>query len=195
MRTLKTDYLTYALLDSVIDSYFPIVEGLGDELDDLEDRLLVKPTVKDMSSVHAIKRDLLVLRRSIWPHREAFASLVRDESPLVSRDTRTYMRDAYDHVIQIADIVETYREVCSDQRDLYLSSVSNRMNEVMKVLTVISTIFIPLTFIVGVYGMNFDWMPELHTHNGYYVVWVVMAIVALAMFGYFVRLGWIGREK
>jgi magnesium transporter len=148
-----------------------------------------------MSSVHSIKRDLLILRRSIWPHREALASLVRDESPIISKDTRTFLRDAQDHVMQIADIVETYREVCSDVRDLYLSSVNNRMSEVMKVLTVISTIFIPLTFIVGVYGMNFDNMPELRTENGYYVVWAIMGAIGLGMFLWFVRLGWIGRQK
>lgn len=195
MRTLKTDYLAYALLDAVVDSYFPVVEKLGDELDELEDRLLLRCSERDMAQVHAIKRDLLLLRRSIWPHREAFAALVRDDSDLITKETKTFLRDAYDHVIQITDIVETYREVCADLRELYLSEVSNRMNEVMKLLTVISTIFIPLTFLVGVYGMNFDVFPELHWRYGYPLLWAVMVGVAVAMTVWFVRNGWIGRRK
>jgi len=195
MRTWKTDYLAYALLDSVVDSYFPVLEKLGDELDEIEDRLIVRTSEEDMASVHSIKRDLLLLRRSIWPHREAFAWLVRDENPLITAETKTYLRDAYDHVIQITDIVETYREVCADLRELYLAEASNRMNEVMKLLTIISTIFIPLTFIVGVYGMNFRYMPELQERGGYFVVWVVMVGIALAMLVWFVRAGWIGRRK
>jgi magnesium transporter len=195
MRTLKTDYLAYALLDAVVDSYFPVVEKLGDELDELEDRLLQRCSEREIAQVHAIKRDLLVLRRSIWPHREAFAALVRDGSSLISKETKTFLRDAYDHVIQITDIVETYREVCADLRELYLSEVSNRMNEVMKLLTIISTIFIPLTFLVGVYGMNFDVFPELHWPHGYMILWFVMIGIAIAMVAWFVRNGWIGRRK
>lgn len=195
MRSNRTDYLAYALLDSVVDSYFPVLERLGDELDALEDRLLARAHEEDMESVHSVKRDLLLLRRSIWPHREALASLVRDDSPIVTRDTRTFLRDAYDHVIQITDIVETYREVCSDLRELYLSAVSNRMNEVMKLLTIIATIFIPLTFIVGVYGMNFDYFPELRWKYGYFATWAVMIAIAVGMLVWFVRNGWIGRRK
>lgn len=195
MRTHGSDYLAYALLDAVVDSYFPTIEQLGDELDDLEDRLLLKPNEHDIASVHSIKRDLLILRRSIWPHREALASLVRGESPLISHETVTYLRDAYDHVIQITDIVETYREVCADLRDLYLSSVSNRMNEVMKVLTIFSAVFIPLTFIAGVYGMNFDHMPELHARNAYPYALAAMGAIGLGMLIWFYRLGWIGRNR
>jgi magnesium transporter len=195
MRAMGMDYLAYALLDSVVDSYFPVVEKLGDELDELEERLLLQPNENDIASVHSVKRDLLILRRAIWPHREAFALLSRDESPLVSRETQKFMRDAYDHVIQIADIVETYREVCADLRELYLSAVSNRMNEVMKLLTIISTIFIPLTFIVGVYGMNFKHMPEISSRYGYPLTWAVMIAIALGMLVWFVRAGWIGRRK
>lgn len=201
MRSSGTDYLAYALLDSVVDSYFPVIETLGDELDDLEDKLLLEPNEGDIATVHSIKRDLLVLRRAIWPHREALAALVRDDIRLVKHETRAYLRDVYDHVVQITDIVETYRELCSDMRDLYLSSVSNRMNEVMKVLTIIATVFIPLTFVVGVYGMNFDtkaskWnMPELGAPYGYPVTMGAMAAITLAMVVWFWRMGWIGRRK
>ncbi len=195
MRTQGTGYLTYALLDAVVDSYFPVVERLGDELERIEERLLLRPNEDDVASIHSVKRDLLILRRSIWPHREALASLARDDYPLFSHEVQKFMRDAYDHVIQITDIVETYREVCADLRELYLSSVSNRMNEVMKVLTIIATIFIPLTFIVGVYGMNFDYMPELRMHNGYLVTWIVMLAITVGMLVWFVRNGWIGRRK
>jgi magnesium transporter len=195
MRTMGMDYLAYALLDAVVDSYFPVVEALGDELDKLEERLLLCPTEQDAASVHSVKRDLLILRRAIWPHREAFAALSREDSPLVSGETRNFMRDAYDHVIQITDIVETYREVCADLRELYLSAVSNRMNEVMKLLTIIATIFIPLTFIVGVYGMNFVHFPELHWRYGYFAIWGVMIAIALVMVVWFCRAGWIGRRK
>ena len=195
MRTLKTDYLAYALLDAVVDSYFPVVEKLGDELDELEDRLLTQCSEHDIASVHSIKRDLLLLRRSIWPHREALASLVRDDNRIIAKETKAFLRDAYDHVIQITDIVETYREVCADLRELYLSEVSNRMNEVMKLLTIIATIFIPLTFIVGVYGMNFDVLPELHWRYGYWATWAIMLAIAIGMLVWFVRNGWIGRRK
>ena len=195
MRSSGTDYLAYALLDATVDSYFPVVEKIGDELDGLEDKLLLHTSEQDLSSVHSIKRDLLVLRRAIWPHREVMASLVRDESPLIHHETKAFLRDAYDNVIQIVDIVETYREVCADMRDLYLSAVSNRMNEVMKVLTITGTIFIPLTFIVGVYGMNFDSMPELHSRLGYPLTWAVMLVTAVLMVVWFVRAGWIGRGK
>lgn len=201
MRISGTDYLAYALLDSVVDSYFPVVEKLGDELDDLEDKLLLNPNESDIATVHSIKRDLLVLRRAIWPHREALSALARDESSLIQQETKTFIRDAYDHVVQIIDVVETYRELCSDLRDLYLSSVSNRMNEVMKVLTIIATLFIPLTFVVGVYGMNFDtsaskWnMPELRSPYGYPLTMAAMAISTILMIVWFYRLGWIGRRK
>lgn len=201
MRQFGTDYLAYALLDSVVDSYFPVLEAFGDELDELEDKLLLEPNESDIATVHSIKRDLLVLRRSIWPHREALAALSRDDIELFTAETRTYLRDAYDHVVQIIDVVETYRELCSDLRDLYLSSVSNRMNEVMKVLTIIATVFIPLTFVVGVYGMNFDtsaskWnMPELKSPYGYPVTMAAMGLITLAMVAWFWRLGWIERRK
>ncbi|HXH60536.1 MAG TPA: magnesium/cobalt transporter CorA [Fimbriimonadaceae bacterium] len=194
IRTDGADYLAYALIDAVVDSYFPVVEQLGYDLDDLEDAVIEDPNDSEMSSVHSIKRDLLVLRRALWPHREALSSLVRDEHPLVARETKTFLRDVYDHVIQVTDILETYREVCADLRDLYLSAVSNRMNEIMKVLTIIATIFIPLTFIVGVYGMNFD-MPEIHSRYGYPITMGAMGLIAIAMLLYFLKIGWLNIRR
>jgi magnesium transporter len=201
LRESGPGYLAYSLLDSVIDAYFPVVESYAERLDRLEDRVVARPNRRAIAEIHAAKHDLRTLRRIVWPLREAVNSLVRDPSPLVDDDTRVHLRDCYDHLVQIIDLVETYRELGSDLTDLYLSSLSNRMNEVMKVLTVIATIFMPLSFITGLYGMNFHtersgWnMPELDWPYGYPFALSLMALVALGMLGYFRRKGWLGNGE
>lgn len=192
IRRMQADYLAYAILDTVIDHYYPILEELGEHMEQMEDEVIDAPTPAIVRRVHHLRRQLIELRRSIWPQRDAINSLIRDDSAFVTDSVRVYLRDSYDHAVQIVDVVETYRELAADLMDVYLTSVSNRMNEVMKVLTVISTIFIPLTFLVGVYGMNFEFMPELHTHWAYPALWIVMIGAASGMFAYFRRLGWIG---
>jgi magnesium transporter len=187
------DYLAYRLLDAIIDGYFPLLEQYGELLEALEEEVLLTPSRLTLLRVHAIRHDLLQLRRAIWPAREAINSLVRDPNPLIQADTRLYLRDAYDHTVQLMDFLETYRELGSDLRDLYMSATGNRLNEIMKVLTIISTIFIPLTFIAGVYGMNFDFMPELHTRWAYPLTLLAMAVIAIALLFYFRRKGWIGK--
>jgi magnesium transporter len=201
IRSAGPDYLAYALLDAVVDSYFPVLEAYGEGLDALEDEVVERPERRAVSRIHEVKRDLLTLRRTIWPLRELLNALLRDPSPLVADETRTYLRDCYDHAIQIMDMVETYREISSSLTEAYLSSLSNRMNEVMKVLTVIATIFMPLGFLAGLYGMNFrtdvsPWnMPELGWRFGYPFCLGVMAAAAVAMLIYFRRKGWIGSSS
>jgi magnesium transporter len=196
IRQLGADYLTYALLDTVIDGFFPVLENYGERLEELEEEVIDQPNQATLDKIHKIKRELLLLRRAIWPQRDAINALIRDGSPLISQPVYIYLRDCYDHAVQIIDMVETYRELASNLMDVYLSSVSNRMNEVMKVLTVISTIFIPLTFIAGVYGMNFDRsvpgnMPELGMPYGYAICWIVMIAIAGSLLFYFWRRGWL----
>ena len=197
IRSRRADYLAYALLDAVIDGYFPVLEALGERLEVLEDRVITRPADMEAAQIHEIKRELLLLRRAIWPQREMVNALSRETSPYVTDQTRPYLRDCYDHTIQLMDIVETYREIATGLVDVYLSSVSTRLNEIMKVLTIIATIFIPLGFITGIYGMNFDrgaspWnMPELGWYWGYPVVVALMAVLALWMLYYFYRKGWI----
>jgi magnesium transporter len=197
IRNRGNDYLAYALIDAAIDSFFPVLETLGEQVESLEEEALSHATRGTISRIHAVKHDLLTLRRAIWPAREALHLLARDPCALVAEETRIYFRDCYDHTIQLLDLLETYRELGADLRDLYMSAVSNRMNEIMKVLTIISTIFIPLTFIVGVYGMNFDTeqmlnMPELRWKYGYLFVWSLMGAVVIFMLYFFRRKGWIG---
>lgn len=197
LREAGPAYLTYSLLDAVIDGYFPVVEAFAERLDKLEDRLTTRPSRRTISEIHAAKHSLRSLRRILWPLREAVNSLIRDPSPLIDADTRVHLRDCYDHLVQIIDLLETYREVCADLTDLYLSSLSTRMNEVMKVLTIIATIFMPLSFITGLYGMNFQterspWnMPELTWRYGYFYALGLMSLTVLAMLGYFRRKGWL----
>jgi magnesium transporter len=198
IRECGADYLAYALLDAVVDAYFPVLERYGERLDELEEEALNRRGRDTINRIHAIKTELLILRRAIWPHREAFNALVRDANPLIHAETRVYLRDCYDHTVQMIDLVEMYRELGSDLRDLYLTSVSNRMNEIMKVLTVITTIFMPLTLITGLYGMNFDtsvspWnMPELEWYWGYPAVLAAMAAVTVTMLTIFWIKGWLG---
>lgn len=191
MRKLGPDYLAYALVDSIVDNYFVILEILGEKIELLEEELIEEPSAGTLQDIHDLRRGLLFLRRSIWPLREVISALHRGESSLIQATTLVYLRDVYDHVIQVIDTVETYRDMIAGMLDIYLSSVSNRMNEVMKVLTIIATIFIPLTFIVGVYGMNFAYMPELQTKWGYPMVWLVMISIALFMVFYFKKKKWL----
>jgi magnesium transporter len=195
-RKHQADYLAYALLDSIIDGFFPVLEAYGEELEDLEDEVVSNPSRQTLEKIHLMKRELLSLRRSIWPQRDAINSLIRDGSDLVSDEVRIYLRDCYDHTVQVLDMVETYRELASSLMDVYLSSISNKMNEVMKFLTVISTIFIPLTFIAGIYGMNFNTdkspfnMPELNWYWGYLICIGAMGAIAIGLVYFFWRKGW-----
>jgi len=190
IRQQGPDYLAYALIDALVDQSFPILEKLGERIEDLEQEVVERPTRETLTAIRDVKRDLLHLRRMSWPQREVIHGLQREDSLFVTRETRIFLRDLYDHVIQILDMIESYRELASSMLDIYLSSLSNRMNEIMKVLTVISTIFIPLTFLSGVYGMNFHHMPELETKFGYFVVLGVMVSVAFGMLYWFRRKGW-----
>ena len=201
LRTSGPDYLAYALLDAVIDQYFPVLEAYGEKVEALENEVLLTPHPEDMRKVHDVKRDLLTMRRAVWPLRDALHVLARGEHAQIRPETRLYLNDAYDHTVQVIDHVETYREICSGLMEMYLSSISNRLNEVMKVLTIIATIFIPLNFIAGVYGMNFDpdaspWnMPELRWAYGYPFSLALMAAVALLLLWRFRREGWILRRS
>ncbi len=187
IRSNGPDYLAYALIDAVVDAYFPVLETLGDELDSLEDEVFGEPDRNTLARLHALKRDLVNLRKAIWPHRDMLVALQREADDLIQEDTRNYLRDAYDHVVRIIDLTEALREVASDLMNTYLTMVSNRMNEVMKVLTIVATTFIPLSFIAGLYGMNFDpsasrWnMPELGWALGYPAVLLLMVAVAVGM--------------
>lgn len=198
IRAAGADYLTYAILDAVVDAYFPVLEQISQLLEDLELPVLEHPTRETGKRVYAFKRTLLAVRRSIWPQREAFMVLLREEDGLMTAATRVFLRDVVDHTVQVVDLVETYREFTASLMELYLSSVNNRMNEVVKVLTIISTIFLPLSFIAGVYGMNFDpgtsrWnMPELRWAYGYPLALGMMALVGGGMLVWFRRVGWMG---
>lgn len=191
IREFGPDYLLYALVDVLVDHYFITLERIGDATEVFEERVFREPERGIQESISALRREVVVLRRAIWPLREVLTGLLREETPGITDRTRLYLRDAYDHLVQAVDILESLRDVLAGLADLYLSAVSHRLNEVMKVLTVISTIFIPLTFIAGVYGMNFDNMPELHTRNGYFVVVGVMLAIGTATLLYFKRRGWL----
>lgn len=191
IRKMGPDFLAYSLVDAVVDNYFLILEKMGEEIEELEDRLVIDPKPETIKEIHRLKREMIYLRKSVWPLRELINNLDRGESSLIQKATRLYLRDVYDHTIQVIDNVETFRDMLSGMHDTYLSSLSNRMNEVMKVLTIIATIFIPLTFIAGVYGMNFKFMPELNWRWGYYVVWTTIVTVAAVMLLFFKRKKWL----
>jgi magnesium transporter len=191
IRKAGSDYLAYALLDAVVDHYFVILESLGDRVEVLGEETVSDPTPRTLHTIQTLKRELANLRRSIWPLREVVGSLARGESPLVKKSTEIYLRDVYDHTIQVVETIETFRDMVSGMFDTYLSSVSNRMNEIMKVLTIIATIFIPITFVAGVYGMNFQHMPELSRPWGYPAALGVMLAVCIAMLAYFRRKRWL----
>ncbi len=194
LRLGRTGYLLYALLDAIVDHCFPILERYGDVLEDLEERAMGNPSPQLLHQLHGIRRELLMLRRLLWPMREMIDRLVRDEENRLSENARTYLRDVYDHVIQVVDIVETYREMAAGISDLYMSSVSNRMNEVMKVLTIMASLFIPVTFLAGVYGMNFEHIPELKWGGAYPTFWIICITMTVGLLVFFWRKGWIGRE-
>lgn len=197
IRRMGPAYLAYALIDAIVDHYFLILEHVGEDVEDLERELVEDPTQETLHTTHALKRELLYLRRSVWPLREVISNLQRGESAMFDADVQLYLRDVYDHTIQVIDTTETFREMVSGMLDIYLSSLSNKMNEVMKVLTIIATIFIPLTFIAGVYGMNFDpevspWnMPEIVWQWGYPVTLAGMLVVAVVMLTFIKRKGWL----
>jgi magnesium transporter len=194
IRELGCDYLAYALLDTVVDAYYPILEGMSDRLELLETEVIERPERDSVSRIYGLKRELLELRRAVWPQREALSSAARDDDSGFTEPVRVYLRGTYDHCVQVIDVIETYREMASGLLDVYLSTESNRMNEIMKVLTIMASIFIPLTFIAGVYGMNFDFMPELRREYAYPVVLALMASVALGMVWWFRGKGWLGRR-
>jgi magnesium transporter len=191
IRKMGADYLVYALIDSIVDNYFIVLERLGEETEFVEEELVTNPTPETLQTIHELKREMVFLRKSVWPLREVIGTLERGESSLTRESTSVYLRDVYDHTIQVIDAVETLRDIISGMLDIYLSSISNRMNEVMKVLTIIATIFIPLTLIVGIYGMNFRYMPELDWRWGYLTVWLVMLGVGSSMVVYFRRRRWL----
>ncbi|MFW6160747.1 MAG: magnesium/cobalt transporter CorA [Acidobacteriota bacterium] len=188
---MKADYLAYSLIDAVVDNYFLILEKLGERIEVLEESIVDNPKPESMQEIHHLKRGMLFLRKSVWPLREVISGLERGESPLIHKPTRVFLRDIYDHTIQVIDTVETFRDMLSGMHDTYLSSLSNRMNEIMKVLTIIATIFIPLTFIAGVYGMNFEYMPELAWRWSYFGVLALMAGVVVLMVVFFKKKKWL----
>lgn len=196
IRDMGADYLAYALWDAIIDGFFPVLEIYGEKIEDLEDEVIFNPSNQSLAKVYQIKRELLALRRAIWPQRNALNTLIRDGSSVIDPEILVFLRDCYDHTVQIIDIIETYRELASSLTDIYLSAISNKMNEVMKLLTVISSIFIPLTFIAGIYGMNFDPnvspfnMPELEWYWGYPLCWTLMLTISGGLIYFFWRRGW-----
>ncbi|HSE67584.1 MAG TPA: magnesium/cobalt transporter CorA [Gemmatimonadales bacterium] len=192
IRRMGPDYLAYALIDTVIDAYYPLLEMVGDQLYELEEAILVRPTAQGLRRIHAMRRELLGIRRAVWPQREAVNNLMREESPLISDGVRVYLRDTLDHAAQITDLVESYREITSGLMDIYLSSTGQKTNEVMKVLTIMASIFIPLTFLAGVYGMNFQYLPGLQWHDAWWAICGIMAATTIGMLLYFRHRGWIG---
>ena len=191
MRKLGADYLAYALLDSVVDHYFVVVEHLGEAIEILEEELVHAPKEETLQTLHRLKRDIITIRKTVWPLREIVASLERGDLPVLTPQTTLYFRDVYDHTIQVIEAVETYRDMLASILDLYLTTLSNRLNETMKVLTMMATVFIPLTLIAGIYGMNFKYMPELEWPWGYPVVLGIMAALAGGMLWFFKRKGWL----
>jgi len=191
IRKEGADYLAHAIVDNVVDNYFVVLENLEDNIESLEDDLVKKPTQSTLHDIHMFKRELIMLGKTLWPLREAISSIERSDSSLINKTTLVYFKDIYDHTIAIIDTVETFKDMLSGMLDIYLSTISNRLNEVMKVLTIIATIFMPLTFIAGVYGMNFKYMPELEWRWGYFGVLGVMMVVALLMVRYFKKKKWL----
>lgn len=191
VRRMGPDYLAYALIDTIVDNYFIVLEKMGEKIEDVEEALIIEPSTKTLKNIHGLKRKLLLLRKSVWPLREVINALERGEYLLVKKATIIFLRDVYDHTIQVMETTEIYREMLSEMVDAYLSSISNKTNEIVKVLTIIATIFIPLTFIASIYGMNFTWMPEIEWPEGYHMVLIVMMIVGAIMLIYFRRKKWL----
>ncbi|MBN2687743.1 MAG: magnesium/cobalt transporter CorA [Deltaproteobacteria bacterium] len=191
VRRMGADYLAYALIDSIVDHYFILLEKCSDRIEQLEEELAGDPQSETLQDIHNLKQEIVHLRKSVWPLREVISGLERVESPLITENLSMYLRDVYDHTIQVIDSVETYQDLLSGMIDLYLSGVSNKMNEVMKVLTIFASIFIPLTFLAGIYGMNFEFMPELKIRWAYPALWVVMLSVAGVLIVFFKRKRWL----
>ncbi|HII16824.1 TPA: magnesium/cobalt transporter CorA [Candidatus Woesearchaeota archaeon] len=190
IRKMGADYLAYVLMDLVVDRYFEVLERFGEKIENLEEDIIHSLTTETVDLLHHLKREMIYLRRSVWPVREVLSGLQRNDSVLIRKSTKTYLRDVYDHSIQVIDTIETYRDLLAGMLDIYLSSMSNRMNEVMKVLTLIATIFIPLTFVTGIYGMNFAFMPFLSDPHGFWYIIIGMAVLGAVMALYFKRRGW-----
>jgi magnesium transporter len=191
IRTQGSDYLAYTLLDTVVDHYFKVLEELGERIEDLEDTVIQAPVPETLAEIQDLKREMLHIRTSLWPMREVIGTLLRGESKVIGKKVNLYFRDVYDHTIHAIDTVELFRDMLSAILDIYLSSVGNKMNEVMKVLTVMATIFIPMTFLAGVYGMNFDYMPELHWKSAYPAFWLLMVVILIGMVIFFKRNKWL----
>ena len=191
VRKMGPDYLAYSLIDAVVDNYFVILERFGEKIESMEEEVVGDPTEKTVQQIHSLKREMIALRKSIWPLRELIGGIQKSESSLINETTDVYLRDVYDHTIQIIDTIESFRDMVSGLLDIYLSSLSNKMNAVMKVLTIIATLFIPLTFVAGIYGMNFEYMPELKVRWAYGAVWLVMITIAVIMLFYFRRKKWL----
>ncbi len=191
IRRMGQDYLAYSLLDAVVDNYYLILKKLGDRIEFLEEELVANPRTETLQTIHSLKRDMIFLRKSVWPLREVVSRMERGGFDLIKEATSVYLRDVYDHTIQVIDAIETYRDLLSGMLDIYLSSISNRMNEIMKVLTIIGTIFIPLSSVAGLYGMNFAYMPELSWRWGCPLVLIVMLTIGLIMMAYFRRRKWL----
>jgi magnesium transporter len=190
-RKNGADYLLYALMDLVVDNYFVVLEEMSENIERLEDSIIKTTKQKSMTEIYSMKRELMLMRKVVFPLREMLSNLIREEAPLISANTVLYLRDVHDHVSQVIETIDSYRELVASLMDLYLSQAGNRMNNVMKVLTIISVIFMPLTFIAGIYGMNFDNIPELHWHNGYYYVWGIMISLVIGMLIYFKTKDWL----
>ncbi len=193
IRHRGSDYLAYAIADTIVDGYYPVLEGVGNDLEAMEDEVIRNPSPEVLGELNTLKNQLINLRRAVWPQREAVNSLVRGDYALIGEDVRVYLRDTHDHCIQTSEVAEMYREMATGLMNTYLSSVANRTNEVMKVLTIMASLFIPLTFMAGIYGMNFEHMPELHYRYSYPMLWLVMTLTGVAMLYFFWRKGWIGR--
>jgi len=192
IRNEGPDYLAYALIDTMVDRYYPVAQRMADQLDELEDFVVANPHPAVLAHIHALRRQLAVVRRVGWPQREALSTLLREQTPFFSPQTKVFLRDTHDHIAQIVELIDSSREMASDLAEAYLSNVSHRTNEVMKVLTLMASIFIPLTFLAGIYGMNFENMPELGSRVGYFVVLGVMIVLAIGMTAFFRHRGWIG---
>ena len=190
VRRLGADYLAYALMDAVVDCYFTAIEKIGDKIEEIEEEIISETDKKSLLELYHLKREMIYLRKQVWPMRDMINNMVRSETNLINPSSDIYLRDLSDHVTRIIDTVETYRDLLSGIMDIYLSTNANKMNEVMKVLTIMSSIFIPVTFIAGVYGMNFENMPELKTQNGYFITWGIMLSIIIGLMVYFKRKKW-----
>jgi magnesium transporter len=191
IRKMGSDYLAYSLVDAIIDNYFIILEGIGEKVESIEQDVVSNPNPEVLQQIYNLKRETIYLRKSVWPFREVINGLLREESKLIKKGTHIYLRDLYDHSIQVIDTIETFRDMISGMLDIYMSSVSNKMNEVMKVLTIFAAIFIPLTFIAGVYGMNFQYMPELSLPWAYPAIWIIIILVGVSLLVYFRHKKWV----